>query len=514
MTARLRLTNITKIYPGVRANDGISLEVAPGRVLAILGENGAGKSTLMKIIYGAVQPDSGTIEFDGLPAVIRSPNEARTLGIAMVHQHFALFETLTVAQNVLLGLEEKITLAEVSRRVTDLGRRYGLEVAPDVFVADLTVGERQRVEIIRALMTNPRLLILDEPTSVLTPQAVKKLFATLKQLAAEGLSILFITHKLDEIRDLADACVILRQGRVVTTVDPKKETTDTLARLMIGGELPKLRRRAGRPGGDVLVVKKLQLAGGEHACGLQNVRLSVRAGEIVGIAGISGNGQSRLLGVLAGEIRPDAGAVILKGRNVTGLSAAKRRLQGLRYVPEERLGHGTVPELTLEENTLLTGDRLHSHGVIHKHAAAGFTERVIDRFRVASGRRGRSEAQALSGGNLQKFVVGREILNQPSVLIINQPTWGVDVGAATVIHNALLEMRDQGAGLLVVSEEIDELFAICDRIAVMYRGCLSPAVPVESLTVEEIGKWMAGLWVGCGCRPGRESSASEQKENA
>lgn len=515
MTARLRLKDITKTYPGVRANDGISLEVDPGKVLAVLGENGAGKSTLMKIIYGAVQPDSGTIEFDGTTVVIHSPGEARTLGIAMVHQHFALFETLTVAQNVLLGLEKGPSLAEVSEKVLELGKRYGLEIEPDSFVAELSMGERQRVEIIRALMTAPKLLILDEPTSVLTPQAVKRLFMTLKQLAAEGLSIIFISHKLDEIRDLADSCTVLRQGKVVTTVNPKKETADTLARLMIGAEPPKLMRRHGEPGRDALVIKKLNLDGGKRICGLKNVRLTVRAGEIVGIAGISGNGQSRLLGVLAGELKPREGSVILMGEDVTKLNPEQRRRLGLRYVPEERLGHGAVPELALEENTLLTGDQFHAQGIIRKNAVADFTDRVIDRFKVASGRRGKSEAQALSGGNLQKYVVGREVMNHPAVLMIDQPTWGVDVGAATVIHNALLELRDQGAGLLIVSEEVDELFAVCDRIAVMYRGCISPAVPVDSITVEEIGLWMAGLWAGCSYKPGKiaeEAPEAREKE--
>ena len=369
------------------------------------------------------------------------------------------------------------------------------------------------MEIIRALMTEPKLLILDEPTSVLTPQAVKRLFMTLKQLAAEGLSIIFISHKLDEIRDLADSCTVLRQGKVVTTVNPKKETADTLARLMIGAEPPKLMRRHGEPGRDALVIKKLTLDGGKRICGLKNVRLTVRAGEIVGIAGISGNGQSRLLGVLAGELKPREGSVILMGEDVTKLNPEQRRRLGLRYVPEERLGHGAVPELALEENTLLTGDQFHAQGIIRKNAVADFTDRVIDRFKVASGRRGKSEAQALSGGNLQKYVVGREVMNHPAVLMIDQPTWGVDVGAATVIHNALLELRDQGAGLLIVSEEVDELFAVCDRIAVMYRGCISPAVPVDSITVEEIGLWMAGLWAGCSYKPGKNAEeAPEARE--
>ena len=431
MTPRLRLNHITKAYPGIVANDDICLEVCPGEVLAILGENGAGKSTLMKIIFGSVTPDKGFIEFDGSPAQISSPSEANRLGIAMVHQHFAVFETLTVAQNVILGIAEKISVEECAKRINALGERYGIAVDPFAIVADLSMGERQRVEIIRALMSNPKLLILDEPTSVLTPQAVRKLFETLKKLASEGVSILFISHKLDEIR----------------------------------------------------------------VTGLTDIKLSVRAGEIVGIAGISGNGQSRLLGVCMGELKQTKGSVKLFGEAVDDLDPAERRAKGLRYVPEQRLGHGSVPEFSLINNTLLTGDDFHSHGFIKQEEAETFTDLVIERFHVKP-EAPKAAARSFSGGNLQKFIVGREILSSPGVLIIDQPTWGVDVGAATVIHNSLMRLRSEGAGILVVSEEIDELFAICDRIAVMYRGCISPAIPVSSITTEELGRWMAGLWVG------------------
>ncbi|MDY6011136.1 MAG: ABC transporter ATP-binding protein [Duodenibacillus sp.] len=495
MTARLRLNNITKTYPGIRANDAISLEVQPGEVLAILGENGAGKSTLMKIIFGSVAPDCGEIEFDGVPVKITSPSVARQLGIAMVHQHFAVFETLTVAQNVVLGLPGSDSLAVVSARIRELGDHYGIPVDPDAVVADLAMGERQRVEIIRALMTNPKLLILDEPTSVLTPQAVRRLFETLKKLSAEGVSIVFISHKLDEIRELADRCTVLRAGRVVETVVPAQETEQSLARLMIGSEPPKLREKVGEPGKVALELNHLSLDGGHHVSGVSNVTLQVRAGEIVGIAGISGNGQSRLLGVVMGELKANGGSVRLNGQDLTHLGAAERRKMGLRYVPEQRLGHGSVPEFSLLSNTILTGDQFHKRGILLRKSAAEYARSVIERFKVKT----TSElkpAQALSGGNLQKFIVGREILNRPSVLMIDQPTWGVDVGAATVIHNALMRLREEGAGILIVSEEVDELYAVCDRIAVMYRGCLSPAVPVSSIATDELGRWMAGLWPG------------------
>ncbi len=495
MSPRLRLEHITKAYPGIVANNDISLDVAPGEVLAILGENGAGKSTLMKIIFGSVKPDRGTIEFDGRAVQVTSPSVARELGIAMVHQHFALFETLTVAQNVILGLSGSMPLEAASRRIAELGERYGIPVDPEAYVADLAMGERQRVEIIRALMTEPKLLILDEPTSVLTPQAVQRLFKTLKKLASEGVSIVFISHKLDEIRELADRCTVLRAGTVVDTVVPSEKTEEELARLMIGAEPPKLEQRAGNPGEPALELLGVGLSGGHHVTGLSNIRLSVRAGEIVGIAGISGNGQSRLLGVCMGELPVEQGTVKIFGEVVNDLDPAERRARGLRYVPEQRLGHGSVPEFSLLNNTLLTCDHLHSRGFINHEAARRFTEEVIADFDVKTSSVNKA-AQALSGGNLQKFIVGREILQKPRILIVDQPTWGVDVGAATVIRNALLKLRGEGAAIVVVSEEIDELFEISDRIAVMYRGTMSPAVPVQSLTMEELGRWMAGLWTG------------------
>lgn len=310
MNSRLSLRNITKRYPGIVANDGVSMDIAPGEVLAVLGENGAGKSTLMKIIYGATRPDEGEVYFDGKKLEVASPAEARSLGIAMVHQHFALFDTLTVAENVALGLTRPMSIAEISEEVKRLGERYGLEVDPAGIVMELSMGERQRVEIIRALMTNPKLLILDEPTSVLTPQAVRKLFVTLHQLASEGVSILFISHKLDEIRELADRCVVLRAGKIVTSVDPKKETEQSLARLMIGAEPPVIREANGTPGDVVFELKGVTTPGNERVCGTENVVLSVHAGEIVGIAGISGNGQARLMAVAPYNTQDDVAALV------------------------------------------------------------------------------------------------------------------------------------------------------------------------------------------------------------
>ena len=489
MHPRLSLKNITKRYPGIVANDGINMDIAPGEVLAVLGENGAGKSTLMKIIYGSVRPDEGSLEFDGRPLDVSSPAEARASGIAMVHQHFALFDTLTVAENVALGLPPGRSTAEISEEVKTLGEKYGLEVDPAAVVYELSMGERQRVEIIRALMTNPKLLILDEPTSVLVPQAVRKLFVTLHRLAEEGVSILFISHKLDEIRELADRCVVLRAGRIVSSVNPKAETEASLARLMIGAEPPAIREASGTPGEVVFEMKDVSYPGSLRVCGIENVSVAVRKGEIVGVAGISGNGQARLMAVAAGEA-PVADEGVMP---VGSLGTRDRRRLGLRYVPEQRLGHAAVPEISLQTNTYLTGDDLVKHGFILEEKALRFTEKIIERFHVKTPSP-QKHAGGLSGGNLQKFIMGREILQNPGVLIVNQPTWGVDVGAAATIRNALMRLREDGAAVLVVSEEVDELFEICDRIAVMYRGHLSPAVPKSEMNIEIVGRWMSGLW--------------------
>lgn len=493
MIPRLRLTNITKRYPNIVANDRVTLEVAPGEVLAILGENGAGKSTLMKIIYGAVRPDEGTIEFDGQPLNLTSPHQARSMGIAMVHQHFALFDTLTVAENVALGLPQSRPIAEVSEEIRRLGERYGLEVDPTAIVYELSMGERQRAEIIRSLMTHPKLLILDEPTSVLVPQAVQKLFKTLHQLANEGVSILFISHKLDEIRELADRCVILRHGQIIGSVNPKTQSAAQLAQLMIGAEPPKARVAKNTPGEVVFSLNGVTVPGSLRKCGIQDVSLTVRAGEIVGLAGISGNGQARLMAVCSGERLVEPEGVTLFGESVGHLYTRARRKKGLRYVPEQRLGHAAVPDVTLQTNTYLTGDQFVKNGFILADKARQFADLVIERFHVKTPS-SQKLASSLSGGNLQKFIMGREILQNPKVLIVNQPTWGVDVGAAADIRHALMRLRDDGAAILVVSEEIDELFEISDRIGVMYRGYVSPLVEKQAMNIEKVGQWMSGLW--------------------
>ncbi|KDP89229.1 ABC transporter ATP-binding protein [Cupriavidus basilensis] len=504
-TPRLALAHISKRYPGVTANDDVSLVVAPGEIHAVLGENGAGKSTLMKIIFGAVKPDAGDMHFNGAPAAIHNPHDARNLGIAMVFQHFSLFDTLTVTENIALGLPRAgkgagaTNMKQLAEQIRETAERYGLPLEPNRHVHTLSVGERQRVEIVRALLAKPQLLILDEPTSVLTPQAVQTLFVTLRQLAAEGTSILYISHKLDEIRELCHSATVMRMGRVTGVCDPRQESAASLSRLMIGGEPPREARVQTEPGACRLAVRELSLPRAHaFATELSGISLDLHAGEIVGIAGVSGNGQQELLAALSGEdVRAERNAIALDGKPVGRLDARQRRRAGLAFVPEERLGRGAVPGMSLAANILLSHQSAPYvlRGMISPRAAAGLAQAVIGRFRVkASGPD--ALAKSLSGGNLQKFIVGREIESGPKVLIVAQPTWGVDVGAAAQIHNELLALKATGCALLVVSEELDELFAICDRLHVIAKGRLSPSIPTQDATREQVGLWMSGLWEG------------------
>ncbi len=496
---RLQLLGISKIYPSVVANDGIDLTVMPGEIHAVLGENGAGKSTLMKIIYGVTHPDAGEIIWEGHQIAIESPSAARKLGIGMVFQHFSLFETLTVAENIALALDEHQSPAALAPRIRAVSEEYGLAVDPHRLVHSMSVGERQRVEIVRCLLQSPRLLIMDEPTSVLTPQAVLKLFESLRRLASEGVSILYISHKLDEIQSLCDTATVLRGGRVTGTAVPREETARSLAELMIGRELPVCRLSPRTPGEVRLALRGVNTRSLDpFGTELKGIELELRSGEIVGIAGISGNGQQELLRVISGETPlSDAAAIELEGRPVGRLDAARRRRRGLCFVPEERLGRGAVPEMSLADNALLTGHAsaggagMVRHGLIQGTAITAFARRVIERFQVKAGGP-RSFASSLSGGNLQKFIVGRETMLGPRVMVLAQPTWGVDIGASMLIRQAIIDLRDQGVAVLVLSEELDELMMISDRLAVLARGRLSRAVPAASTSIDQIGTWMSG----------------------
>jgi simple sugar transport system ATP-binding protein len=495
----LSLRNLAKRYPGVLAVDDVSLDVPEGEIHAVLGENGAGKSTLMKMVYGAVRPDSGRIFWNDREMSIASPADARSLGIGMVFQHFALFESITVVENVLVAMPQKENLRQLAQRISDVSERYGLHVNPWRPVHELSVGERQRAEIVRCLLQSPKLLIMDEPTSVLTPQAVDQLFETLRALRDEGTAILYISHKMDEIRRLCDSAAILRNGQLVDRVDPRAETDASLARRMIGREFPQTKRAEHSFGDIALEVSGLSLVSDNpYGTSLANVSFRVHQGEILGIAGISGNGQAELLAALSGErTMQDHNAIQLGNSAVGDLDAARRRKLGLAYVPEDRLGSGAVPAMTLTENALLTAHRrgMVKRGMVSYRAAADYAAACIDGFQVKCAGPG-APARSLSGGNLQKFILGREIGQQPRVMILAQPTWGVDVAASAAIRQAVIDLAGRGVGVLVVSEELSEIMEMCDRVAVMAAGRLSPVRDVGETDAAEIGQWMAGLFPG------------------
>ncbi|MFU0507577.1 ABC transporter ATP-binding protein [Pseudaminobacter sp. NGMCC 1.201702] len=502
MNPRLELRNITKSYPGIVANDDISLSIMPGEIHAVLGENGAGKSTLMKIIYGAAQADSGEIWCDGKLIEAHNPATSRALGIEMVYQHFALFESVTVVENIALSVSSAFDLETLARQITDLSNRYGMPIDPHRRVHDLSVGERQRVEIVRCLLQAPKLLILDEPTSVLTPQAVVKLFETLRQLAAEGCSIVYISHKLDEVQELCDAATVLRNGKVTGTAKPKETTSLELARMMVGSKLPEMQVSPSAPSDKpALEVRGLSApARDKYGVELKNVSFDVRGGEIVGLAGVSGNGQAELISLLSGE-RTHSNALVIQigGKAAAHLNASERRKLGMAFVPEERLGRGAVPPHALWENAVLTahGSGLVRNGLVDRKKANSFAAKIIERFKVkANGPQ--SSAQSLSGGNLQKFIVGREIALEPKLFLVAQPTWGVDVGAAAFIRQTLVDLSRSGAAVLVISEELDELFEICDRLLVICQGQVSPPLIRTKTNREEVGLLMTRIDRGNG----------------
>ena len=496
---RLALAQISKSFPGVRANEAIDLTVRPGEIHALLGENGAGKSTLVKIIYGVQRADEGEIRFDGRPVTIPSPKAARKLGIGMVFQHFSLFDAMTVLENIALGLDEAVPADELKQRIRAILDSYSLPLDPDREVHTLSVGERQRIEIVRCLLQKPKLLIMDEPTSVLTPQEVEKLFATLRQIAAEGCSILYISHKLHEIKALCDNATILRAGRVVATCDPRAETTRRMAELMIGAELKSIERpaAASRAGRARLEVEGLDVPGAPpFGTSLRGISFAAHAGEILGIAGVAGNGQEELLTALSGERRANAaGAIRLDGEPIGFTEAGTRRAAGLACVPEERNGHAAVPDFSLADNAVLTARHrlpLAPSGLISPGAVGAYVREIIARFGVRTTGPG-ALARSLSGGNLQKFIMGREIGQRPDVLVVSQPTWGVDAGAAATIRQALVDLAAQGSAIVVISQDLDELLELADRLCVMNEGRLSPARPVSGLRLEEIGLLMGGV---------------------
>ncbi len=492
----LVVEGLTKAYPGVLANDHVSFSVAHGEVHALLGENGAGKSTLVKMIYGLVRPDEGRMMLEGRPYAPHRPSDARRAGVAMVFQHFSLFEALNVAENIALGMEDPPPQGELSARIREVSVAYGLPLDPERIVGELSAGERQRVEIIRCLLQNPKLLIMDEPTSVLTPQEVEILFRTLRKLSAEGTAILYISHKLEEVIDLCENATILRHGKVVATCNPREHSARELAELMVGEILTPPHRERAELGDVVLEVRGLSLQATSHfGTSLKDICFSLRAGEVLGIGGVAGNGQDELLAALSGERPTAADTIRLNGQEIGALGPNERRALGLLAAPEERLGHAAAPDMSLTENALLTGavrERLVRRGLIDWPRSRAFAKRITEVFDVRTPGT-EVPARALSGGNLQKFVIGREVLQRPEVLVVNQPTWGVDASAAAAIRQAILDLAEGGAGVIVISQDLDELMEISDTFAALNEGRLSAPRPARGLSVEEIGLMLGGV---------------------
>lgn len=502
----LEVRGLTKIFGSLTACDHIDLTIAKGEIHALLGENGAGKSTLVKMLFGSLEPHSGEIRWKAEPVRISNPHAARRLGIGMVFQHFSLFEALTAAENIALSLDDDSPIGATAAKARALSYSYGLPLDPHSLVGDLSVGERQRIEIIRCLLQTPELIILDEPTSVLTPQEADKLFETLERLRGEGKSILYISHRLEEVKRICDRATVLRHGKVVGHTDPRKETAASLARMMVGNEVQAIVRapvESALQAETLLEIRNLNRPPATpFSIPLREINLSVRAGEVIGIAGVAGNGQGELFEAVSGEaLQKQADTIRIRGKDAGRLGISARRKLGAAFVPEERLGHGAAPRMKLSDNLLLSRHAtdakayLGPGGLIRTGAISAAAQRIIAAMDVRKSAPD-PEAASLSGGNLQKFIIGRELDRQPSVMIVNQPTWGVDAGAAARIRQALIELARNGAAVLVISQDLDELFEISDAIAVMHNGELSRPLPRAEATFERIGLLMGGAEPG------------------
>jgi simple sugar transport system ATP-binding protein len=496
----LEMRDIVKRFPGVLACDHVSFDVRAGEIHALLGENGAGKSTLMKILYGLHQPDEGEILVNGKPVRINSPTAAIDQGIGMIHQHFMLVDTLTVTENVALGLASSrgpvLDLDRVEARIRELSRDYGIQVDPRAMVWTLSVGERQRVEIIKALYRGADLLILDEPTAVLTPQEVDELFTTLRQMAREGHSLIFISHKLHEVLALSNRITVLREGKLVGSLPREGVTRPQLARLMVGRDV--LLARTHVPvehGGELLTLEHVSARGVTGQIALREVSFSVRAGEILGVAGVSGNGQRELAEVIAGLRPVEEGVVKILGQDITGWNAAQRTASGLAYIPEERMHDGVIQDFSVAENMILQDHTRppFSRGIFLDFGAVARESRMlVNQFNVKTPSID-TRVKNLSGGNIQKLILARELYRAPRVLIAAQPTRGVDIGATEYIHQRLLDQREQGTATLLISEDLDEVLALSDRIAVLYEGRIMAIVNRDATSAEELGLLMAGV---------------------
>ncbi len=496
---RLEMRGITKRYPGVLANDSIDLDVKPGEIHALLGENGAGKSTLMNILYGLAVPDGGEIRIEGELVDIKSPSDAIDRGVSMVHQHFMLVPLLSVAENIVLGEEPMrgrvfLDRNEATRRIAELGRQFGFEIDPTIKVANLAVGWQQRVEILRALYREARILVLDEPTAVLTPQETLEIFAVLRRLAAEGRSIIFISHKLNEVMEIADRITVIRRGRVVGSRSPGETNADDLAEMMVGRDVAlEVDRGVSKPADVLLTVDDLHARDDRGHEVLRGVSFQVRGGEILGIAGVAGNGQEELVEAIAGLRRASAGRITLEGRDVTRATVRERKRRGVAHVPGDRQRYGLVLTFPIADNLVLTNyyeAPFSRRGVLDHSAIRASARRLISEYDI----RTPSEtvnASTLSGGNQQKVIVAREFGESVRLLLLDQPTRGLDVGSIEFVHRQVIAARSAGSAVLLVSVELDEILQLSDRIAVMYRGGLVAVIPAAEATREQIGLLMA-----------------------
>lgn len=494
----LEIIDLKKWFPGVKANDGVNLTLRAGEVHAILGENGAGKSTLMKMIYGLLEPTAGEIRFLGKPVHFKSPREAILAGIGMVHQHFMLIPALTVAENVVLGDEPggiNFNRREAERRVRELSEKYGLAINPSVKVSQLSVGLQQRVEILKAFYRQAKLIILDEPTALLTPQETRELFAIIRSLKAQGVPVLFISHKLDEVAEISDRVTVMRAGKTVDTVETAGATPQDLANMMVGREVVlRVDKIPATPGAPVLQLNNVHVRDHGKNERVKGITLELRRGEILGLAGIDGNGQFELADAIAGLLKPDQGSILFDGVDITRMSPAERTERGIAYVPQDRQADGLVLEFDLVENTILRDFHKRPYskrGVINRIASLAYTKGRIQEFDVRPPDPTR-KASELSGGNQQKVILAREVSRNPLMLIASQPTRGLDVGAIEGIHRQLIRLRDEGKGVLLVSLEMDEILSLSDRIAVIHDGKIIDILPGDKATREQIGLLMTG----------------------
>ena len=498
----IEMLGIRKEFPGIVANDDITLQVEEGEIHAILGENGAGKSTLMSILFGLYHADKGVIKVRGKEVHIKSPNDAYELGIGMVHQHFQLVHNFTVAENIILGKEGSFVynIKEASRKIKEISERYGLSIEPDMVIEDITVGMQQRVEILKMLYRDADILIFDEPTAVLTPQEIDELMQIMRNLAAEGKSIILITHKLDEIKAVASKCTIIRRGKLIGEVDVATASAADMAAAMVGRPVSfKVDKKPSVPGDAVLELKDLSVMNSKKVLGLKHFSLAVRSGEIIGIAGVDGNGQSELVEAITGLRKAESGSIFFKGKDITNLSIAERNEMGLGHIPEDRQKRGLILSAPLTTNMVIKEfykKPFSAKGILDYQEIAGYSEEIVEKFDVRSGEGIDSFAGKLSGGNQQKAIIGREITADPDLLIAVQPTRGLDVGAIEFIHQQLVSERDKGKAVLLVSFELDEIFNLSDKIAVISGGELIDIVETSETDEHEVGLMMAGIRKG------------------